>query len=278
MHSPVTSFPYVFSKNSFVRSPQSVKYSNETLRLALTYADQLSANMGGTEILAPLQKVYECEKIPGYFRQVFILTDGEVANTEEIIGITKAHAHETRVFTLGIGNSASHHLVEGVAAAGGGTSAFVTDNEPIDRKVLEQLKNAIQPALTSKCSMFLFNLANKIVFFFLLDVQITWDGLSLQKDETETSSPVLVNKEKTLMGYGKPLEGDKPMKVAEGVKKYQQAPEKIPPVFDGLQSLIFGIFNDVSSKPTAALITAESPDGPLSIKIEVIINEVVNAF
>lgn len=106
--------------------------------------------MGGTEIMQPLQKVYESEKITGYLRQVFVLTDGEVSNTEEVIGLTKAHAHETRVFTLGIGNSASHHLVEGVATAGGGTSTFATDNEPIDRKVLEQLKDAILPALTSK--------------------------------------------------------------------------------------------------------------------------------
>lgn len=138
---------YVFTSSSLC--PQSAKYTNETLRYALCYADELSANMGGTEILEPLQRVYEAEKISGYLRQVFLLTDGEVSNTDEIIGITKSHAHETRVFTLGIGNSVSHYLVEGVAAAGGGTSNFVTDNEPIDRKVLEQLKDALEPALTS---------------------------------------------------------------------------------------------------------------------------------
>lgn len=74
------------------------------------------------------------------------------------------------------------------------------------------------------------------------------------------------------MGYGKSL-GDGSVKV-NAIKKYQQAPEKIPPVFDGSQSLIFGVFTDVSLKPSAAIITAESPHGPLSIKIEVIIKEV----
>lgn len=40
--------------------------------------------------------------------------------------------------------------MEGIAKAGGGTSAFVTYNESIDKKVLNQLKNGLQPSLTGK--------------------------------------------------------------------------------------------------------------------------------
>ena len=104
--------------------------------------------MGGTEILEPLKHIYATETIPGYLRQIFVITDGEVGNTDEVIGLTKAKAHESRVFALGIGDGASHHLVEGIARAGGGNSAFVTYNEPVDKKVLQQLKDALQPSLT----------------------------------------------------------------------------------------------------------------------------------
>ncbi len=67
-----------------------------------------------------------------------------------MLGLAKANAHLGRLFSLGIGDGCSHHLVEGLAEAGGGTSNFVTYNESIDSKVLQQLKNAIQPSLCSK--------------------------------------------------------------------------------------------------------------------------------
>ena len=72
-----------------------------------------------------------------------------MSNTEQVIGFISANAHISRVFALGIGDGASHELVEGVASAGGGTAAFATYKESIDAKVLHQLKNAIQPSLTS---------------------------------------------------------------------------------------------------------------------------------
>ena len=57
-----------------------------------------------------------------------------------------------RLFSIGIGSSCSHYLVEGMAEAGGGTSNFVTHGEAIDTKLLQQLKNAIQPSLSGMLS------------------------------------------------------------------------------------------------------------------------------
>lgn len=36
------------------------------------------ADLGGTEILAPLKAIYAMPQIPEYSRQIFVLTDGEV--------------------------------------------------------------------------------------------------------------------------------------------------------------------------------------------------------
>ena len=86
-------------------------------------------------------------------RQVFVLTDGQVSNTESVIGLVKAFAHETRIFSLGIGNSVSHELIEGIAKAGGGSSTFAVYGENFDGKVLAQLKNSLQASLTSKARL-----------------------------------------------------------------------------------------------------------------------------
>lgn len=39
---------------------------------------ELQADLGGTEILKPLKKLFYEPGIYGYFKQIFILTDGEV--------------------------------------------------------------------------------------------------------------------------------------------------------------------------------------------------------
>ena len=96
--------------------PASVKYSSESLRAGAAHIEQLSADMGGTELLAPLQDILRAPGIAGYKRQVFVLTDGEVNNTKEVIDLVRAHQATNRVFALGLGDGASHELVEGIGA------------------------------------------------------------------------------------------------------------------------------------------------------------------
>jgi len=50
-----------------------------------------------------------------------------------------------RVFTLGVGNSVSHALIEGMARAGNGFSQAVGEEEKLDTKVVRMLKGALSP-------------------------------------------------------------------------------------------------------------------------------------
>ena len=52
--------------------------------------------------------------------QVFLLTDGEVSNTDEVLALCGLHHKDTgaRVFTFGIGNDVSHALIRGAAREG----------------------------------------------------------------------------------------------------------------------------------------------------------------
>jgi hypothetical protein len=52
--------------------------------------------------------------------QIFLLTDGEVSNTDAVVAAVKGQFEITgaRVFTFGIGRDVSHALVEGAATAG----------------------------------------------------------------------------------------------------------------------------------------------------------------
>ncbi|CAM5158239.1 unnamed protein product [Eretmochelys imbricata] len=65
--------------------PQSVENTQQTKAESLQRLRLLQANLGGTEILEPLRAVYRSPCRDGHPRQLFVFTDGEVENTQDII-------------------------------------------------------------------------------------------------------------------------------------------------------------------------------------------------
>ena len=79
---------------------------------------------------------------------MFVLTDAQVSNSSACVELVRKNNSNNRVFTLGGGLSADRHLVKGMARAGMGTSVFTTEGEQITPKVINQLKNALQPCIS----------------------------------------------------------------------------------------------------------------------------------
>ncbi|ELR11799.1 von Willebrand factor type A domain containing protein [Acanthamoeba castellanii str. Neff] len=125
--------------------PSSRVYDDETLEQANQHVAAIRADLGGTQLLEPLRDVLSSPSDPKYPRQVFVLTDGEVGNTNEVIECVRKHARDTRVFALGIGSNVSMELVNGLAKAGRGYAEYVVSGERLEAKVLRQLKRALQP-------------------------------------------------------------------------------------------------------------------------------------
>jgi hypothetical protein len=128
--------------------PESRPYDEATLKAASAHVAGLDGNLGGTELLPALQFVLEQKSRTGHPRQVVVLTDGEVTNTDAVLELAMKHAAAARIFTFGIGAGSSHHLVKGLARAGGGTAEFIYPGERIEPKVLRQLARLLSPALT----------------------------------------------------------------------------------------------------------------------------------
>ena len=84
---------------------------------------------------------------PGLPRRIVVLTDGEVTNTDAVLALAARHAGEARIFTFGIGAGASHHLVRGLARAGGGCAEFIYPGERVEQKVVRQFGRLLSPAL-----------------------------------------------------------------------------------------------------------------------------------
>ncbi|HVD91613.1 MAG TPA: VIT domain-containing protein [Vicinamibacterales bacterium] len=129
--------------------PESVAYDERNLARASDYVAALEANLGGTEILPALQAVLDQPRTSELPRQVVVLTDGEVTNTDAVLALAARHLADTRIFTFGIGASASHHLVRGLARAGGGVAEFIYPGERIEPTVMRQFGRLLSPALTN---------------------------------------------------------------------------------------------------------------------------------
>ncbi len=124
---------------------------------------------------------------------------------------------------------------------------FAADGEDLRPKVMTQLKNAMQPSIS--------------------EVVVYWKGIVDESDSiTENPEP---ETSKTLLGYIKRKKMDK----IEGNKVFSlhgQTPLRIPPIYDGTRLLVYRLFESKDGKlPTMVKITAQTPDGPLSIDLSV---------
>jgi Ca-activated chloride channel family protein len=129
--------------------PASRDYDDRSLQAAAEHVAGMEADLGGTEILGALTCAFEQPASGELTRQIVVLTDGEVTNTDAVIALAAQHAARARVFTFGIGMGASHHLVRGLARAGGGSAEFIHPGERIERKVVRQFARLLSQALTN---------------------------------------------------------------------------------------------------------------------------------
>ncbi|RUP42745.1 von Willebrand factor type A domain-containing protein [Jimgerdemannia flammicorona] len=241
----------------------SASYSHDNLQKALSLVNRLDASMGGTEILHPLD--WACSNARrDVSTTVLLLTDGEVSNASTVIDRTKRHVRDRRhatskglrVFTLGVGNSVSHQLVDGVARMGRGYSQYVGETERLERKIVQMLKNALQSPVT--------------------DYKVTWTadeerinarGVSEKKGEEGRSEP-----KKKILSFFNPK-----MKVAQddiaepselAVPTVRQSPHYIPVILAHSRLVVY-CFLAPGQKPRGTIfLEGQSDDGPIEVEID----------
>ena len=129
--------------------PHSRVYDEATLAAASAHVSGMQADLGGTEILPALEAAFNQSRPTSMARQVVVITDGEVTNTDAVLAFVRKQEAYARVFTFGIGAGPSHHLVRGLARAGGGAAEFIMPGERASAKVTRQLARVLSPALTN---------------------------------------------------------------------------------------------------------------------------------
>ena len=105
----------------------SERYSDDILKRAVIEVDNFEADMGGTNFEDPLTKILKAEPLKGYPRQLFLLTDGQVSNTKDLVNMVSENSKSCRVHGIGIGHGASRALLKACADKGRGRAVFIND-------------------------------------------------------------------------------------------------------------------------------------------------------
>jgi hypothetical protein len=99
--------------------------------------------------LLPLQWLKDNPLVHGHSRQIFLLTDGEISNVDEVLNLCCLMSVSNRIFSFGLGLSPSRSLVKGLARATNGRFVFIPPYTSVDSYVGEQFQKALQPYITN---------------------------------------------------------------------------------------------------------------------------------
>ncbi|CAI2383543.1 unnamed protein product [Moneuplotes crassus] len=137
------------TKLDIMHKKGSIKYSKDSVNEALLKIELMGSDLGGTALIDPLEFVFRTPVDLKYPRNIFVLTDGAIRDTDPVMKIVKENNHSARVHSFGIGNGASKYLVKELSKVGLGTCQLIADQDSkIKGKVIQALNQASKPALT----------------------------------------------------------------------------------------------------------------------------------
>ncbi|ODH27543.1 hypothetical protein ACO22_04177 [Paracoccidioides brasiliensis] len=265
---------------------KSRSYDDSSLRAALKYVDSVAADFGGTEMLKPVKATVE-NRFKDLDLEILLLTDGAIWDQETLFKyIHKAASDKPiRFFTLGIGDGASHSLIEGIAKAGNGFAQFVNDNEPLDRKVVRMLKGALTPHIKDYTAEVAFENDGSEDFEiieksneaptgdnFHPPQRPSGDTMDVDFQGQDTKEPISLfdpsYKEPDIQSYSVPVDANLPKLQSP---KLLQAPYKIPSLYPFNRTTVYFLLSPdaPSSTPKALILKGTSKHGPLTLRIPI---------
>ncbi|QUN04621.1 marine proteobacterial sortase target protein [Shewanella yunxiaonensis] len=81
-------------------------------------------------------------------RQVIFMTDGAVANEDELFEMIRNRLGASRLFTVGIGSAPNSHFMHRAAELGRGTFTYIGNMQEVEQKTISLLSKIAAPVLT----------------------------------------------------------------------------------------------------------------------------------
>ncbi|KAJ1549461.1 hypothetical protein HK405_002833 [Cladochytrium tenue] len=247
-----------FGSSHTLLFPASREYTESSLADAEQHVHSIGADMGGTELRSAMEAAFRSRRtdMP---TQLFVLTDGEIWDSQSLFAMIDQEVQKAgsagsggsksfvRVFSLGIGRSVSHHLVEGMARHGNGFAQYAAStSERLQPKVIKMLKAAVLPPFT--------------------DLAVHWTG-----DWTPPPEPATPAEPVAAAATSFFSDAEAPPKAAAAAPRawLQQAPFRVPALWPGARFTFYAVLDAAVPAPTHITVNAMTGDGPLVLEVDI---------
>ncbi|XP_064627264.1 protein mono-ADP-ribosyltransferase PARP4-like isoform X2 [Lineus longissimus] len=129
--------------------PSSQLKTKQNVKMAENFLQNV-ANLGNTDAYKPLFSYFLLPPVDTV-RNIFLISDGHVTNSDATLASLRNNFKHTRLFTLGVSSSANRHMLRSLAQAGAGFFEYFDSKTKSkwEGKIIAQLHKASQPVLTS---------------------------------------------------------------------------------------------------------------------------------
>jgi hypothetical protein len=118
---------------------KNVVYNEQNQLDTLEKIKDIAADMGGTEILKPIYYLLDSSIESNHIANIFLLTDGQVSNNDQIINTIKSKKKDNlRFFVIGFGSDADRNLCERIANQGCGMCNMAIDDTNLKQILIQQ--------------------------------------------------------------------------------------------------------------------------------------------
>ena len=145
-----------FGSNFKKINDKPVEYTKENVKNTMDIVKNLKADLGGTDISSPLKEIFNSKDYDdiNLARNLFILTDGEVNDREECLGLINTYSDKFKVHAIGIGSSFDKQLIQNAGIQGRGTYHFVQNVSDVNSIIIESLSKCLRNyVLNAKLSL-----------------------------------------------------------------------------------------------------------------------------
>ena len=140
-----------FGSNFKKINDKPVEYNKENVKNTMEIVKNLKADLGGTDISSPLKEIFNSKDYDdiNLARNLFILTDGEVNNREECLGLISTYSEKFKIHSIGIGSSFDKQLIQNAGIQGRGTYHFVANVSDVNQVIIESLSKCLRCYVTN---------------------------------------------------------------------------------------------------------------------------------